>query len=158
MVDVGYRWHDWGGALWTLRRVEDCDLFFAEATLQHDDLIGHAKLAARAETRIGGGEFAETVWECREWLETGDVDVLQPDISRCGGLTAIRRIAELAALHGAIVIPHGWKTGITAAAQRHYQAATSNAPWIEMFHPALFESILRRDLLVDEPPLEGGTI
>ena len=96
MVDFGYRWHDWRDALWTLSRVEDCDVYFAEATLQHDDLDGHRKLAERVETRIGGAEFAATVHECREWLERGGVDVLQPDINRCGGLTEIRRIAELA--------------------------------------------------------------
>jgi L-rhamnonate dehydratase len=158
MLDFGYRWRDWRDALWLLDRVEDCDVFFAEATLQHDDLAGHAKLAARASTRIGGAEFAATVHECREWLERGGVDVLQPDINRCGGLTEARRIAELAALHGALVIPHGWKTGITAAAARHFQAATVNAPYVEMFHPALFESPLRRDLVRPEPEIHDGKI
>ena len=57
------------------------------------------------ETRIGGAELAATVHECREWLERGGVDVLQPDVSRCGGLTELRRIAELAELHGAAVVP-----------------------------------------------------
>ena len=47
MLDFGYRWSDWRAALWTLRRVEDCDIYFAEATLQHDDLEGHARLAER---------------------------------------------------------------------------------------------------------------
>jgi L-rhamnonate dehydratase len=69
--------------------------------------------------RIAGAEFAATVHECREWLERGQVDVLQPDVNRCGGLSELRRIAELAAHHGAEVVPHGWKTGITVAAQRH---------------------------------------
>lgn len=158
MLDFGYRWRDWRDALWTLTRIEGCDVYFCEATLHHDDLEGHARLAARVETRLCGAEFAATVHECREWLERGGVDVLQPDVGRCGGLTELRRISELAALHGASVIPHGWKTGITAAAQRHFQAATPNAPWIEMFHPALFESTLRRELTGPEPAVVAGTI
>ena len=158
MLDFGYRWRDWRDALWTLRRIEDCDVFFAEATLQHDDLAGHAKLAERVETRVGGAEFAATVHECREWLERGQVDVLQPDPSRCGGLTALRRIAELAAHHGAVVIAHGWRTGITAAAARHFQAATANAPFLEMFHPALFDSPLRAELAGPEPAVVAGAI
>ena len=158
MLDFGYRWRDWRDALWTLGRIEDCDVYFCEATLQHDDLDGHARLAGRVGTRVCGAEFAATVHECREWLERGRVDVLQPDVSRCGGLTELRRIAELAALHGVSVIPHGWKTGVTAAAQRHFQAATPNAPWIEMFHPALFESTLRRELTGPEPAVVAGTI
>jgi len=158
MVDFGYRWSDWREALWVLSRVEECDLYLAEATLQHDDLAGHAKLAERVQTRIGGAELAATVSECREWLERGGVDVLQPDINRCGGLTEIRRIADLAALHGALVIPHGWKTGITAAAARHFQAATVNAPFIEMFSPQLFDSPLRSELVRPEPVIEEGAI
>jgi L-rhamnonate dehydratase len=158
MLDFGYRWQEWRDALWALSRLEDCDVFFAEACLQHDDLAGHAKLAQRVEMRIGGAEFAATVHEAREWLEHGGVDVLQPDINRCGGLTEIRRIAELAALHGALVIPHCWKTGITAAAARHFQAATTNAPWIESFHPALFDSVLRRELVGPEPEIVDGRI
>lgn len=158
MLDFGYLWHDWREALWVLRRVEDCDIFFAEATLQHDDLAGHAKLAERVEMRVGGAEFAATVFECREWLERGGVDVLQPDVNRCGGLTELRRIAELASHHGAVVIPHGWKTGITACAARHFQAATVNAPYVEMFHPELFESPLRAELTAPEPPIVDGLI
>ena len=71
MLDFGYRWSDWRDALWTLRRVEDCDVYFAEATLRHDDLAGHARLAERVETRVCGAELAATVDECREWLERG---------------------------------------------------------------------------------------
>jgi L-alanine-DL-glutamate epimerase-like enolase superfamily enzyme len=156
MVDFGYRWHDWRDALWTLNRVEECDIYFAEATLQHDDLAGHAKLASRVNMRVGGAELAATVFECREWLERGGVDVLQPDINRCGGLTEIRRIAELASHYGATVAPHGWKTGITAAAARHFQAATMNAPYIEMMVPELFDSPLRAELVRPElTPVEG---
>jgi L-rhamnonate dehydratase len=156
LVDFGYRWHDWREALWVLDRLEDCDLFLAEATLQHDDLTGHAKLASRVETRIGGAELAAGIHECAEWLRTGRVDVLQPDIGRCGGLSEIRRIAELAELEGAIVVPHGWKTGITAAAARHFQAATVNSPMIEWMHPHLYDSPLRAGLVHPEPEVVDG--
>jgi L-alanine-DL-glutamate epimerase-like enolase superfamily enzyme len=158
MVDFGYRWHHWRDALWALNRLEDCDLYFAEAPLQHDDLLGHAKLAARCETRVGGAEMAATVHECREWLERGQVDVLQPDIGRCGGLSELRRIAQLAELYGALVIPHGWKTGITAAASYHFQASTPNAPFVEILSPALFPSPLRAELTRPEAEVHGGNV
>ncbi len=156
MLDFGYRWYDWRAALWTLNRLEDCDIYFAEATLQHDDLEGHARLADRAETRICGAEFAATRFECREWLEQGRVDVLQPDINRCGGLTEIRRISELAAYASASVIPHGWKTGITAAAGRHFHAATVNSPTFEFLSPLLWDSPIRGELVHPEPSVRDG--
>ena len=81
MLDFGYRWRDWHDALWVLRRIEDCNIFFAEATLQHDDLHGHARLSQMSPIRICGAEFAATRWEVREWIETGKVAVVQPDIT-----------------------------------------------------------------------------
>ena len=156
MLDFGYRWTDWRAALWTLDRVEDCDVYFAEATLQHDDLEGHARLAERVETRVCGAEFAATRFECREWLTQARVDVLQPDINRCGGLTEIRRIAELASYYSASVIPHGWKTGITAAAGRHFHAATVNSPTFEFLSPLLWDSPIRRELVRPEPAISDG--
>jgi len=158
LVDFGYRWRDWRDALWTLNRLEPARLWLAEATLPDGDLESHAKLAARAETRIGGAELASTLAECRAWLEHGHVDVLQPDVARCGGLTEMRRVADLAALHGAAVVPHNWKTGINAAAARHLHAAALAVPMIEVLPPTLFDSPLRRELVRPEPALADGTL
>ncbi len=155
-VDFGYRWHGWQDALWVLDRIGDCDIFFAEATLQHDDLKGHAELAARSRIRVGGAEAAATRWEVREWLETGRVGVVQPNITRSGGLTEIRRIAEMCELAGAQVVPHGWKTGITSAIGRHFQAACPAAPVFEYVSPRVFDSPLRRELVSPEPEVVDG--
>jgi L-rhamnonate dehydratase len=158
LVDFGYRWHDWRDACWTLRHAEASRIWLAEATLPHHDLEGHARLAARVDTRVGGGEFAATFEECRAWLELGHVDVIQADIARCGGLTEMRRVAQLAAMHGAAVIPHCWKTGINAAAARHFQAATANVPLIEMLSAELFQSPLRAGLVSPEPAVKDGLL
>jgi L-rhamnonate dehydratase len=158
LVDFGYRWTHWRDAARVLTHLEDCDVFLAEATLQHDDLDGHARLARVAPMRIAGAEFAATVQECREWLERGQVDVLQPDVNRCGGLTELRRIAELAFHHGAEVVPHGWKTGVTVAAQRHFQAATPCCPLIETCHPGLFGNTLRASLTGPEAVVVDGLL
>ena len=158
LVDFGYRWTDWRRALWTLDQVEDCRIYLAEATLPHDDLPSHAKLAQRVGTRIGGAEFATTWQECLAWLDIGRVDVVQPDVARAGGFTEMRRIAQSAVERGAMVIPHCWKTGINAAAARHLQAATSNVPFVEMLVPSLWSAPLRDEVVVPEPVLDNGTI
>jgi L-rhamnonate dehydratase len=158
LVDFGYRWTHWRDALAVLRRVEDCRLWLVEAPLTASDLNGHARLAERAEQRIGGAELASTLEECVAWLDVGRVDVLQPDVARAGGLTGMRRIAELAASRGVEVVPHCWKTGIDAAAARHLQAASPNVPLVEMLTPELFDSPLRRDLVRGEPVLSEGRL
>jgi L-rhamnonate dehydratase len=158
LVDFGYRWTDWRRAQWTLDQVEDCRLYLAEATLPHDDLPSHAKLAQRVGTRIGGAEFATTWQECLAWLDVGQVDVIQPDVARAGGFTEMRRIVQSAVERGAMVIPHCWKTGINAAAARHLQAATSNVPFVEMLVPSLWSAPLRDEVVVPEPVLDDGFI
>lgn len=155
-VDFGYRWHDWYDAKWVLERIADCNILFAEATLQHDDLLGHARLAQSSPMRICGAEFAATRFEIREWLEIGKVHVVQPDISRCGGLTEIRRIADMCELHGATVIPHGWKTGILATCGRHFQASCPASPLFEFISPLVYESPLRQSLVTPEPAVRDG--
>ncbi|MCC6578895.1 MAG: mandelate racemase/muconate lactonizing enzyme family protein [Phycisphaeraceae bacterium] len=156
MVDFGYRWHSWHDAKWVLDRIEDCNIYFAEAAIQHDDLHGHSRLSRQTSIRVCGAEHAATRWEIREWIETGKVAVVQPDINRCGGLTEIRRISDMANLYGVLVIPHGWKTGITAACGRHFQASTINAPWFEFLSPDLYDSPLRRELVSPEPTITNG--
>ena len=155
-LDFGYRWKSWHDALWVLERVADCNIYFAEATLQHDDLDGHARLAAMSPIRICGAEAAAGRHEIREWIERGRVAVVQPNITRSGGLTEIRRIAEMAEMAGVQVIPHGWKTGITAAAGRHFQAACPASPYFEYVSPHVFDSMLRRELTTPEPTLNDG--
>jgi L-rhamnonate dehydratase len=155
-LDFGYRWRSWHDAEWVLDRAGDCDIYFAEATLQHDDLEGHARLAAQSAIRICGAEASATRWEVREWLVRAKVSVVQPNIGRCGGLTEIRRIADLCELQGAEVVPHGWKTGITSAVGRHFQAACPAAPLFEYVSPKVFDSPLRRELVSPEPTLRDG--
>jgi L-rhamnonate dehydratase len=155
-VDFGYRWHNWHDALFVLERIADHDIFFAEAALQHDDLAGHARLAEMSSIRIGGAEAAATRFEIREWLTVGKAGVVQPNIGRCGGLTEIRRIADMCELQGAEVVPHGWKTGITSAVGRHFQAACPASPVFEYVSPHVFVSPLRRELVSPEPAVVDG--
>jgi L-alanine-DL-glutamate epimerase-like enolase superfamily enzyme len=155
-LDFGYRWKSWHDALWVLQRVADCNILFAEATLQHDDLDAHARLGAMSPIRICGAEAAAGRHEIRDWIERGRVAVVQPNITRSGGLSEMRRIADMAELAGVEVIPHGWKTGITAAAGMHFQAACPAVPHFEYVSPKVFSSPLRRDLTSPEPTFEDG--
>ncbi len=61
-------------------------------------------------------------------------------------------------LYGVQVIPHGWKTGITAATGRHFQAATKDVTYFEYLHPDLYDSPLRRGLVSPEPEVVDGYI
>ena len=156
-ADFGYRWWDWQAAAWTLKRLEDYDVYFAEAPLRHDDLDGHARLAAVSPVRVGGAEFAAGRWEVREWLERGGVSLVQPGISRAGGFTELMRIAEMCEMYGAQLVPHSFATGITDVANFHLQAASLTVPMVEFRSSRLGPSRLRTELVSPpEPEIVDG--
>jgi len=86
------------------------------------------------------------------------VDVIQPDIGRAGGLAECLRIAKLADDRGLLCIPHGWKSGLTVAAEIHLSAAASNIPFIEFMVPELWPSIIRQELVRPEFTPKNGVI
>ncbi len=158
MVDVGYCWSDWKEALQVMRRLERSDLFFLETPLQPDDLEGYARLAAASEIRIAAGELLQTRFEFAELMDRGQVDVVQPDVGRVGGITEALRVAELARARGKLVVPHCWKSGIGIAATAQVAAVSPNCPFIEFLPAAVSESSLRRELVADELRLVAGQL
>jgi L-alanine-DL-glutamate epimerase-like enolase superfamily enzyme len=82
-------------------------------------------------------------YEFVDLMDRGKVSVVQPDVTRSGGLTECRRIAQLAADRGIPCIPHAWSTGLIKAASMHLIAAIPNAQYLEY---ALPDTPMNRDL------------
>ncbi len=158
MVDVCYCWTNAKQALRVLNRLEPYDLFFVETPLQLDDLDGYAYLQSHSPIRIAAGELQNTRFEFLDLMDRGKVDVAQPDVGRVGGLTEARRVCDLAADRGRLIVPHCWKTGIGIAASAHLCAATAHCPYIEFLPAPLAESALRRELVKDELEMADGRI
>jgi len=59
------------------------------------------------------------------------VDVIQPDLTKCGGLSEGLRLAWMAYDYGVLVVPHGWNTVVGVAADLAPSAATPVAHWVE---------------------------
>jgi len=72
---------------------------------------------------IAGGENEHTLFGFRELLGQRCVDIAQPDIGSCGGITACRHIIALAHSHGVQVNPHVWGSAIAQAASLQLIAA-----------------------------------
>jgi L-alanine-DL-glutamate epimerase-like enolase superfamily enzyme len=79
-------------------------------------------------------------------------------VGRVGGLTEARRVCALAAERDRLVVPHGWKTGITIAATAQLAAVTGHMPFFEFVPQQLAESALRRELVIDELELVDGLL
>jgi L-alanine-DL-glutamate epimerase-like enolase superfamily enzyme len=158
MVDVAYAWSDAKQALRILRLLEPYDLFFVETPLDIDDLEGHALLHAASPVRIAAGEWQNTHYEFQDLLDRGRVDVLQPDVGRVGGFTEARKVCQLAADHGRLVVPHCWKSAIGITASAHLAVASPVCPYIEFLPAELSESPIRTSLVRDELAVVDGTI
>ena len=158
MVDVAYAWRTVERALEVIESWADLDVFFVETPLWADDLEGYAELARRSPTRIAAGEWLATRFEFIDLMDRGGVQVAQPDVGRVGGLTEARRVCDLAAERDRLIVPHGWKTGITVAATAHLAAVTPHMPFFEYVPQQVAESRLRRELVTDELVLIDGEL
>ena len=158
MVDVQYAFPDADTCLDTIRDWQEFDLFFLETPLSSEDLEGYARLATEQPIPIAAGEWLTTRFEFRHLIEQGKIRVVQPDVGRVGGLTEARRVCQLAQQQGLTVVPHLWKTNISIAAAVHLAAATPHCRYIEFLPAELSESALRRDLVVEEPVMQDGSI
>jgi L-alanine-DL-glutamate epimerase-like enolase superfamily enzyme len=71
-----------------------------------EDIAGHARLASKLEIPIAGGEMLFGIDEFHSYLERDALAVVQPDVTRLGGLTGCLKAAALAELHHRPVSPH----------------------------------------------------
>jgi L-rhamnonate dehydratase len=160
MVDVGWA-YDSGGPEWDVKTaisrahmMAEYNVYWMEEPLHPDNMSGYGELSDRSPVRIAAGEECATIYEFRDLLERGRVHVLQPDVSRAGGVTETMRIAALAQSHDRPVVPHHFKTGILGAVSVHINASIPNRLFQET--PAPGEgSILNTSLVQPAVQLDG---
>ncbi|MEM7294228.1 MAG: enolase C-terminal domain-like protein, partial [Pseudomonadota bacterium] len=113
------------------QRLKPYNLYWLEECLPTEDYDAHIELRRRLpEQRLTTGEHWATVFPF-EWAIKHDVvDILQPDIQWCGGLTTCLKIAELAEKAGKQVILH---TGARSAYGQHFSYSSPVTPWLECY-------------------------
>ncbi|MCC6860189.1 MAG: mandelate racemase/muconate lactonizing enzyme family protein [Bryobacterales bacterium] len=117
-------------AIQVIRSLEPYRPFFVEEILHPEDYDGYRQVAGAVETLIACGEQEATEWGFRRLIEA-QVDVLQPDLSRCGGFTAARKIVHMAEMANRLVIPHSWSSDLLTAASLHLNAFQRRAVFVE---------------------------
>ena len=131
------------------------NLRWYEEPVVPEDIQGYVEMRAKLSMPIAGGENEHSLFGFRELLAAGALDIAQPDLGSCGGISAARHIVALAQAHGVLVNPHVWGSAIAQAASLQFIAA------LPVAHHSLFaqQPVLEydrsshpfRELLVAEP-------
>lgn len=150
-VDVGRRW-DLHTAVKGCAAAADFAVDWIEEPLHPDDLEGYKRLCALSQVPIAGAETEETLSQFRTWVDAG-LDVVQPDLGRCGLSVGIA-VSDLAAERGRRCVPHCFGTGINTTAAIHWMTGVGR----ELVEYPMQSNPLCRDLVTGVPQLESGTV
>ena len=118
-------------AIQVVRSIEQFEPFFVEELLHPEDYDGYRQVAESTDVRIACGEQEATDWGFQTLIERAGVDVLQPDLSRCGGFTVARKVVHMAERANRLVIPHSWSSDLLTAASLHLTAFQRRAEFVE---------------------------
>jgi L-alanine-DL-glutamate epimerase-like enolase superfamily enzyme len=135
MVDAGGSDAFWpNGYSWALRTADmlaDHDIRWFEEPLSPDALDDLRLLREHSRVPIAGGEVLTRRQSFVPWLQGRAVDIVQPDVTKVGGISESRRIARMAHDNGVAFVPHGWNTAIGLAADLQLAAGLPGTAFVE---------------------------
>ena len=135
MVDAGGSDAFWPNRLkWAMRTADmlvpyEVDWF--EEALCPDDLEGFVALRRYSRVPLSGGEVLTRRQSFAPFIDAGAFDIIQPDVTKVGGISEQRRIVEAAEEHGIRYVGHGWNTALGLAADLQMAAAFPNTDFVE---------------------------
>ena len=139
-------------AIQLVRALEAFCPVFIEELLHPEDYEGYRQVSGAVDALIACGEQEATEWGFRELIERAHIDVLQPDLSRCGGFTAARKIVHMAEMANVLVVPHSWSSDLLTAASLHLNAFQRRAMFVEFntSHGPLSRQLARNPLRLED--------
>lgn len=130
---------DLGGGLTTdqvirlCKRLEPFDVLFIEEPVDPSSMEALAKVAANTSIPLAAGERAYGRSGCQRLLDSGAIDILQPDVCNTGGLLEARMMAAMAESRNARVAPHNYGSALATAVAVQLAATTPNFMVLEHF-------------------------
>jgi D-galactarolactone cycloisomerase len=145
------------------RAVAGLDIGWFEEPVVPDDLDSYLEVRRGQPVPVAGGETEFTRWGFREVLTRRAMDIVQPDVCACGGLSEAKKIADMATAFGVRLVPHVWGTGIgLAAALQLHAVLPPSPPRHDPTEPILefdrSEHPFRQAVLVAPIVHEGGVV
>jgi D-galactarolactone cycloisomerase len=122
------------GLKWAMRTAEmlkDFEVGWFEEALRPDAIDDHCHLRRVSPVPIAGGEVLTRRQTFIPWLTRGALDIVQPDVTKVGGISEQRRIAWMAYDFGVKYIGHGWNTALGVAADLQLASAFPETDLVE---------------------------
>ncbi len=145
--------------------LDEHDVGWLEEPFPAHDYLSYREAARYGRTPLAAGENHYTRFEFNRVIEDGAITILQPDLSKTGGITEALRIAALASSWKLPIHPHTSMTGINMAATIHFLAAIENGGFFEadisknnLFRERLVSTPYRIDKEGNVAPLEAPGI
>ncbi len=127
-ANIGYTLED---ARRVMPALEDLGVRWLEEPFPAHDYRSYATARGFSSVPLAAGENHFTRFEFSRLLEEESVDIIQPDLSKSGGITECMRIAAMASAHKLEIHPHSSMTGLNMAASIHFLAALDNGGYFE---------------------------
>ncbi len=125
--------------------------FWIEEPVPAHNPLAMRRVRERTDIPVAAGERLSTRWQYREILEVGGIDIVQPDMTQCGGLMEVKRVADLAARYGVLLAPHCPRGPIATAVG--IQCAMTTPNFLILEYPLDVGGIDWRQDLVTEPEI-----
>ncbi len=109
------------------KKLEEFDLMFIEEPVLCENMDEFKEIRRAANIPIATGERLFTKYDFKRLLETGGVDIIQPDLSHAGGITEVKKIAAMAEAYDVALAPHCPLGPIALAACLNVDATCYNA-------------------------------
>jgi len=109
------------------RKFEELGIYHYEEPVAQYDYAGIAEVADALDVPVSAGEHEYTRWQFRDLIEQAKVDIIQPDVVKCAGISEIYKIAVLGSVYNKHFVPHQTQPTIGTAANVHVCAALSDA-------------------------------
>ena len=161
MVDANQGWpiHGFGPyPRWSLKRametakaLEEFNIRWLEEPLYKQDYDGYAQLRKSTTVPIASGEFNVDLYEFRDLVSRGCLDIIQPDVTLSTGILNAKKVAGMAEAYSLEFSPHTWTNGLGLVANLQLMASCPNCPYCEFPYepPGWIPSA--RDFMLTEP-------
>lgn len=148
----------------SVAELEPYDIFWVEEPVPPENASGYRELKHELDVPLAAGEAHNGRSEFKRFIDDRLVDIIQPNVTKCGGFSEARFLAKLATTENVATIPHVWNSGVGLAASLQFAATVPEYPQVLNFpDPFLFEfdqsdNDLRTELLKTPIDPENGEL